>query len=93
MSAPRRLLPALVRAYSSIGARAGEKVVPVNNAFRTQQGVIDVRPSCLVLLLLWGSFLLLSRRPPACSRRPRPASTLARARAAIDGERGARVFL
>jgi hypothetical protein len=43
MSAPRRLVPALLRAYSSIGARAGEKVVPVNNAFRTQQGVIDVR--------------------------------------------------
>lgn len=43
MSAPRRLVPALLRAYSSIGARAGEKVVPVNNAYKTSQGVIEVR--------------------------------------------------
>lgn len=48
MSAPRRLVPALFRAYSSIGARAGEKVVPVNNAFRTSQGVIEV-PSRLLM--------------------------------------------
>ena len=45
MSAPRRLVPALFRAYSSIGARAGEKVVPVSNAHRTSQGVIEVRCS------------------------------------------------
>jgi hypothetical protein len=42
----RRLVPALFRAYSSIGVRAGEKVVPVSNAHRTNQGVIQVRPDC-----------------------------------------------